>query len=170
MNILILVFAILGVFLTARYFSLAGTKWYLFSIRDSICIDRFRLKQKAGDIIIVSYNTTAALAHLWGTIMLMSCLFKFSISSRTLLIISCVVCILLLIQVVCRYMIDKKYDLRIFYQSVVEFKRNEDVVGEDNDYEVRFIQTYNEIKSERWWNAIWIVYIVSLCALILVSK
>jgi hypothetical protein len=34
MNILILVFAILGVFLTARYFSLAGTKWYLFSLRE----------------------------------------------------------------------------------------------------------------------------------------
>ena len=170
MKILILVFAILGVFLTARYFSLAGTKWYLFSIRDSICIERFRQKQKAGDVIIASYNTTAALAHLWCAILLVSCLFNFSISSTVLLTTSCIVCALLLLQVVYRYAIDRKYDLNSFYNAVVEFKRNEDVVGEDNDYEVRFIQTYNEIKSERWWNAIWIVYIVSLCALILVSK
>jgi hypothetical protein len=84
--------------------------------------------------------------------------------------ISCIVCALLLLQVVCRYAIDKKYDLRNFYNAVVEFKRNEDVVGKDNDYEVRFIQTYNEVKSERWWNAIWIVYIISLCAFLLLSK
>ena len=167
MEILILVFAILGVFLTARYFSLAGTKWYLFSIRDSICIERFRQKQKVSDVIIASYNTTAALTHLWGAIMLMSCLFNFSISSIVLLMTSCIVCALLLLQVVCRYAIDKKHALRNFYQEVVEFKRNEDVVGEDNDYEVRFIQTYDEINSERWWNAIWIVYIVLLCAFLL---
>ena len=170
MKILILVLAILGVFLTAGYFSFAGTKWYLFSLRDSICIERFRQKQKAGDVIIASYNTTAALTHLWGTFMLMSCLFNFTISSTILLMTSCIVCALILLQVVCRYTIDRKYDLRNFYLSVVEFKRNEDVVGEDNDYEVRFIQTYNEIKSERWWNAIWIIYIISLCAFILISK
>ena len=170
MEIIVLVLVILGAFLTARYFSFAGTKWYLFSLRDSICIERFRQKQKAGDVIIASYNTTAALTHLWGTIMLMSYLFNFSISSTILLMTSCIVCALLLLQVVYRYVIDKKYGLRNFYSAVVEFKRNEDVVGEDNDYEVRFIQTYNEIKSEKWWNAIWTVYIVSLCAFILVSK
>ncbi len=170
MKILILVIVLLGVFLTARYFSFAGTKWYLFSLRDGICIERFRQEQKACDAIVASYNTTAMLTHLWGTIMLMSCLFNFSISSTALLIISCIVCVLLLMQVVCSYTIDKKYDLRNFYSAVVEFKRNEDVVGEDNDYEVRFIQTYNEINNERWWNAIWVIYIVSLCVFLLVSK
>ena len=170
MKIIVLVLVILGAFLTARYFSFAGTKWYLFSLRDNICIERFRQKQKAGDIIIASYNTTAALTHLWSTIMLMSYLFNFSISSTILLMTSCIVCALLILQVVCRYVIDKKYGLRNFYSAVVEFKRNEDVVGKDNDYEVRFIQTYNEIKSEKWWNAIWTVYIVSLCAFMLVSK
>ena len=170
MEIIVLALVILGAFLTVRYFSFAGTKWYLFSLRDSICIERFRQKQKAGDVIIASYNTTAALTHLWGTIMLMVYLFNFSISSTILLMTSCIVCALLILQVVCRYVVDKKYGLRNFYSAVVEFKRNEDVVGEDNDYEVRFIQTYNEIKSEKWWNAIWTVYIVSLCAFMLVSK
>lgn len=166
----ILIFVILGVFLTARYFSFAGTKWHLFSLRDSICIERFRQKQKVGDVIIASYNTTAALAYLWCTIKLISYLFNFSGSSTVLLIISCIVCALLVLQVVCRYTIDRKFDLRNFYNAVVEFKRNEDVVGKDNDYEVNYIRTYNKIKSERWWNAIWIVYIVSLCAFILASE
>ena len=170
MEILILILAVFGVFLTTRYISFACTKWYLFSLRDSICIERFRQKQKAGDVIIASYNTTAALAHLWCSILLVSCLFNFSISSTVLLTTSCIVCALLLLQVVCRYAIDRKYDLNSFYNAVVEFKRNEKVVGEDNDFEVRFIQTYKEIKSERWWNAIWIVYIISLCAFLLVSK
>ena len=170
MKILILILVIFGVFLTARYFSFASTKWSLFSLRDSICIERFRQKQKAGDVIIASYNTTAALAHLWCAILLVSCLFNFSISSTVLLTTSCIVCALLLLQVVCRYAIDRKYDLRNFYNAVVEFKRNEDVVGKDNDYEVNYIRTYNEIKSERWWSALWIVYIISLCAFLLVSK
>lgn len=149
MKILILVIVIWGVFLTTRYISFACTKWYLFSLRDSICIEGFRQKQKAGDVITASYSTTAALAHLWGAIMWISCLFNFSISSTVLLTTSCIVCALLLLQVVCRYAIDRKYDLNAFYNAVVEFKRNEKVVGEDNDYEVRFIQTYNEIKSEK---------------------
>jgi hypothetical protein len=128
MEILILFLTILGVFLTARYFSFAGTKWYLFSLRDSICMERFRQKQKAGDIIIASYNTTAALAHLWCAIMLVYCLFNFSISSTVLLTTSCIVFALLLLQVVYRYAIDRKYDLNSFYNAVVEFKRNEKVV------------------------------------------
>ena len=170
MEILILILVIFGTFLTTRYISFACTKWEMFSLRDSICIERFRQKQKAGDAIIASYNTTAALTHLWGAIMLMSCLFNFSISSTVVFMVSCIVCALLLLQVVCRYTIDKKNDLRTFYLAVTELKRNEKVVGEDNDYEVRFIQTYNEIKSERGWNAIWIVYIVSLCVFLLVFK
>ena len=170
MKTLILIFVIVEVFLTARYFSFVGTQWYLFSLRNSACIERFRQKQKAGDVIMVNYNTTAALTHLWGAIMLMPYIFNFSISSTATLLTACVVIALLLLQIVCRHIIDKKYDLRDFYNAVVEFKRKEDVVGKDNDYEVRFIQTYNEIKSEKWWNVIWIVYIVSLCTFILVLE
>lgn len=169
MKTLILLIGILGIFLTARYFSFAGSKWYLFSLRDSICIERFRQKQKAGDAIIASYNTTAALAHLWGAIMLMSYLFDFGISSTTMLLITGVVSAMLLLQIVCRCIIDKKCDLRYFYNALVEFKHNEDIVGKDNDYEVRFIQTYNEIKSEKWWNIIWLAYIVSLCVILIVN-
>ena len=117
MKAFISILVILGVFLTTRYISFACTKWYLFSLRDSICIERFRQKQKAGDVIIASYNTTAALTHLWCAIMLMSCLYHFTISSAVLLMLSCIVCALLLLQVVCRYAIDKnKY---LFYNCLV---------------------------------------------------
>lgn len=169
METLILVVGILGIFLTVRYFSFAGTQWYLFSLRDNICKERFRQKQKAGDAIMASYNTTAALTHLWGVIMSMSYLYGFSILSTTMLLTTGVVSAMLLLQIVCRCIIDKKCDLRYFYNALVEFKRNEDIVGKDNDYEVRFIQTYNEIKSEKWWNVIWLAYIVSLCVILIVN-
>lgn len=162
----ILIF-IIGVFLTARYLSLAGTKWYLFSLRDTICIERFRQKQKACDVIIASYNTTVALTHLWSAIMFISYLFNFSISSTIILQTAAIVEVLLLLQIVCQHIIDKKYDLRHFYDAVVEMKRNEDVVGEDNDYEVNFIQSYNEIKSEMWWSLIWMVYILFISVYLL---
>ena len=128
MKTLILIFVIVEVFLTARYFSFVGTQWYLFSLRNSACIERFRQKQKAGDVIMANYNTTAALTHLWGAIMLMPYIFNFSISSTATLLTACVVIALLLLQIVCRHIIDKKYDLRDFYNAVVEFKRKEDVI------------------------------------------
>lgn len=162
----ILIF-IIGVFLTARYLSLAGTKWYLFSLRDTICIERFRQKQKVCDVIIASYNTTVALTHLWSAIMLTAYLFDFNLSSTTILRTAVIVIVLLLLQIVCQHIIDKKYDLRHFYDAVVEMKRNEDVVGEDNDYEVNFIQSYNEIKSEMWWSLIWMVYILFISVYLL---
>lgn len=76
--------------------------------------------------------------------------------------------LLLLIQVVCRYKVDKKYDLKHTFEDVDEFRLNAEVVGEDNDYEVTFIRTYKEIMSEKWWNVIWIAYIASLCAISLI--
>lgn len=162
----ILIF-IIGVFLTARYLSFAVTKWYLFSLRDTICIERFRQKQKACDVILACYNTTATLTHLWSAVMLISYLFDFSVSSTIILQTAAIVEVLLLLQIVCQHIIDKKYDLRHFYDAVVEMKRNEDVVGEDNDYEVNFIQSYNEIKSEMWWSLIWMVYILFISVYLL---
>jgi hypothetical protein len=170
MEIFILFVIILEVVLTSRNFSFVGTQWYLFSLRDSISIERFCQKQKACDSIILSYNTTAALTHLWGAIMLMSYLFDFRFSPVVLITISSAICLLLLLQIVFRYATDKRYDLKNSYNAVVEFKRREKVVGKDNDHEVVFIRAYRKIKSERWWNVIWIVYIVSLSLFLYISK
>lgn len=170
METLILIIALIQLFLTARYFSFAAIQWHLFYLRDSICIERFRQKQKAGDAIMASYNTTAALAHLWGAIMLLSYTFGFNISTTTIILVTSIICLLLILQTVSRYMIYGRYDLRRFYHNVLMAKLKEDVVGEENDYEVRYMQTYKEIKSQEWWNVIWVVYIVSLCAFLLVSK
>ena len=46
---------------------------------------------------------------------------------------------------------------------MMEYKKNEDVVTEDNDHEVRFIQTYDKTKNNMLWSVIWIIYIIALC-------
>lgn len=149
---------IIELFLVSRYASFASTQWYLFSIRDSICIDKFSDIQKAGDSIMASYNTVATIAHLWLIIMLLSYLISFNIS--IIVEITSIIVLLLILQIIFRYIIDEKYRLKQCYNFLVKFKENEDVVGEENDYEVRFIQTYNAIKSEKGWNIVWIIYIV----------
>lgn len=149
---------IIELFLVSRYASFASTQWYLFSIRDSICIEKFSDIQKAGDSIMASYNTVATIAHLWLIIMLLSYLIGFNIS--IIVEITSIIVLLLILQIIFRYIIDKKYRLKECYNFLVKFKENEDVVGEENDYEVRFIQTYNAIKSEKGWNIVWIIYIV----------
>lgn len=149
---------IFELFLVSRYASFASTQWYLFSIRDSICIEKFSDIQKAGDSIMASYNTVATIAHLWLIIMLLSYLIGFNIS--IIVEITSIIVLLLILQIIFRYIIDEKYRLKQCYNFLVKFKENEDVVGEENDYEVRFIQTYNAIKSEKGWNIVWIIYIV----------
>ena len=149
---------IIELFLVSRYASFASTQWYLFSIRDSICIEKFSDIQKAGDSIMASYNTVATIAHLWLIIMLLSYLIGFNIS--IIVEITSIIVLLLILQIIFRYIIDKKYRLKECYNFLVKFKENEDVVGEENDYEVRFIQTYNAIKSEKGWNIVLIIYIV----------
>ena len=149
---------IIELFLVSRYASFASTQWYLFSIRDSICIEKFSDIQKAGDSIMASYNTVATIAHLWLTIMILSYLIGFNIS--IIVEITSIIVLLLILQIIFRYIIDEKYRLKQCYNFLVKFKENEDVVGEENDYEVRFIQTYNAIKSEKGWNIVWIIYIV----------
>ena len=149
---------IIELFLVSRYASFASTQWYLFSIRNSICIEKFSDIQKAGDSIMASYNTVATIAHLWLIIMLLSYLIGFNIS--IIVEITSIIVLLLILQIIFRYIIDKKYRLKQCYNFLVKFKENEDVVGEENDFEVRFIQTYNTIKSEKGWNIVWIIYIV----------
>lgn len=149
---------IIELFLVSRYASFASTQWYLFSIRNSICIEKFSDIQKAGDSIMASYNTVATIAHLWLIVMLLSYLIGFNIS--IIVEITTIIVLLLILQIIFRYIIDKKYRLKQCYNFLVKFKENEDVVGEENDYEVRFIQTYNAIKSEKGWNIVWIIYIV----------
>lgn len=149
---------IIELFLVSRYASFASTQWYLFSIRNSICIEKFNDIQKAGDSIMASYNTVATIAHLWLIVMLLSYLIGFNIS--IIVEITTIIVLLLILQIIFRYIIDKKYRLKQCYNFLVKFKENEDVVGEENDYEVRFIQTYNAIKSEKGWNIVWIIYIV----------
>ena len=149
---------IIELFLVSRYASFASTQWYLFSIRNSICIEKFNDIQKAGDSIMASYNTVATIAHLWLIVMLLSYLIGFNIS--IIVEITTIIVLLLILQIIFRYIIDKKYRLKQCYNFLVKFKENEDVVGEENDFEVRFIQTYNTIKSEKGWNIVWIIYIV----------
>lgn len=170
MEPLVLILALLEVFLTARYFSFAAIQWHLFLLRDSICIERFQQKQKAGDAIMASYNTTAAFTHLWGAVMLLSYIFCFGIPTTTIVLVTCIVSLLIILQTVCRYVVGSRYDLRRFYYNVLMAKLKEDVVGEENDYEVRYMKIYKEITNQVWWNVVWVAYIVSLCAFLLVLK
>ena len=56
MEILILILAVFGVFLTTRYISFACTKWYLFSLRDSICIERSDKSKRQVMLLLIKTN------------------------------------------------------------------------------------------------------------------
>lgn len=154
---------VISINLFIRYTSFAVTQWYLYSFRDIECIERIRRKQKYSDIIVANYNTISAITHLLGTVTFIAHAFNLSLSAQNVIIFASILIALILCYMVSEYYIKNKRGLTKFYNVMMEYKKNEDVVTEDNDHEVRFIQTYDKTKNNMLWSVIWIIYIIALC-------
>ena len=154
---------IISINLVIRYTSFAATQWYLHSFRDIECIERIRRKQKYSDIIVANYNTISAITHLLGTITFIAHAFNLYLDIQNVIIFASCLIVLILCYMASEYYLKKKRGLTNFYNVMMAYKKDEDVVTEDNDHEVRFIQTYDKTKNNMLWSVIWILYVIALC-------
>lgn len=162
MNVFILLTVVLSMFLAARYLSLTITRLNLYSLRDYICIERFRCRHKLCEKCLIFYYANSMLVHIWGGILLSTFILNFSIPTILVELISSLLILLLFCQSLYRFIIERKYLLRSFYINVINLRSNIDVVSEDNDHEVNYIRIYEEYVSENKWNIIWVFYIIFL--------
>ena len=83
MNVFILFTVVLSAFLVMRYSSLFITQIRLYLYEDMTCIEKFIQNQKLCDIILILYNFISMIIHLWGSILLSSFVFNFTIPINT---------------------------------------------------------------------------------------
>lgn len=164
MKTLIILMLVLNIFFICRNLSFAITKWYLFSLRNSICIERLRREQKCGDAIIATYNSAVTIISIWVAILLFCCATGLQISLVAANTVTGVLLGLLFLFGVMRYVLIRKYALDTLYNTIVDYKSKEDVVTEDNDYEVRYIQTFREIGKQMLWVIVWAIYVLGVYA------
>lgn len=159
-NLFILFLFVLNTIFIGKYFTSALTKWEMFSIRKFICIERLCREQKCGDAIIAVYNSIICFSSIWVSIILLGCATKLQISLAVLTSITLTIVSLLLLFFLVQYILTKTFFLDKLYHEIIDYKRKEEVITEDNDYEVRYIQTYREIEKERWYCILWAIYIL----------
>ena len=162
MKTLIILLFVFNTIFIGRYLSFAITKWHMFSLRNLICIKRLRREQKCGDAIIASYNSVVSINIIWISVLLFCCMAKLQIPSVALNAITGISIGLLLLFGVMRCVLNKKYSLDTLYNKIVDYKSKEEVVTEDNDHEVQYIQTFREIRKEKLYVISWAIYLLSV--------
>lgn len=154
---------IISINLFIRYASFAVTQWYLYSFRDAECIERVKRKQKYSDIMVANYNTISAITHMFASVSFIAHAFNLHLDGRNVIVIAAIFIALILCYICSEYYIKHKKGVTAFYNMMIEYKHNEEVVTKDNDHEVNFIQTYDKTKLNSLWSVIWIVYLIILC-------
>lgn len=153
----------MGLFVFLRSLSLAMTYVSICGYRDKECIERIRQQQKACDMLNAAYHILVmmiAISISAGTILRMfnvDLLLTFDIVSLAV-IFTCYVIFFIL-----RFKLEDKYDLRNFYNDMVNYRLHQKVVTKDNDCEVSFIRSYEKTTKHKLFVNLWCcVYVIYL--------
>ena len=160
MKTFIILMLALNIFFICKYLSLAITKWYVFSLRDSICIERLRKEQKYGDTIIATYNSTVTLICIWVSVLLFCSTKSPQLSPIVLNTTTGILVGVLFSLSIMQYVLIKKYSLDTLYNTIVDYRSKQKVVTEDNDYE----RTFREILKEERYVIAWTIYMLGVHA------
>lgn len=120
----------------------------IYFCKNSYCtVERIVNPQKACDKVQCVFSVFRALLWIWLLCVYAFGYFKVDISMLVFNTISMGVLGLTFIayNTIKRFMM-AKYELRYFYNSLVEYRSNLEVMTEDNDCEVNFIKSYDKVK------------------------
>ena len=164
MKTIIFLLFVLNTIFIGKYLSFAITKWHLFSLRNSICIARLRREQKCGDAIIATYNSVVTINSIWISLLLFCYGTNLQLPFAILNTITGITVGLLFLFITMRYVLIRRYSLDTLYNTIVDYKSKEEVVTADNDYEVRYTQTFREIRKELRYVVFWVAYLLCMHA------
>lgn len=145
----------LSLLLFLRSLSFAITYIHVYGYRDKECIERIRQQQKACDMLNAAYHILImmiAISISAGTILRMfnvDLLLTFDIVSLAV-IFTCYVIFFIL-----KFKLESKYDLRNFYNDMVNYRLHQKVVTKDNDCEVSFIRSYEKTTKHKLFVNLW---------------
>lgn len=145
----------LSLLLFLRSLSFAITYIHVYGYRDKECIERIRQQQKACDLLNASYNIFVMIIAAF--LSAAAILRKFDADSLqtfdmvSLLAIS--ICYAIFFAV--RFRLEMKYKLRSFYNDMVSYRLQQNVVTKDNDHEVSFIRGYEKTTKHKLYANLW---------------
>ena len=163
MTYIVLLTLCLSLFVFLRSLTFALTYLSLYGYRDKECIERIRQQQKACDRLNASYHIFMMIvaACLSAAIILrksdVDFLQTFEIASLA------VVGICYALFFVLRFRLEVKYDLRNFYNHMINYRLHQKVVTKENDYEVSFIRGYEKTTRHKLFANLWCcVFVICL--------
>lgn len=160
MNLLMLFFAIVGAIIACRSLSFAIVQWDMIGYHSASCIKRIVKEQKSVDILVSLYHMAVFLFGLW---LITYAIFSFGNYTIGLILqyILPLCCIFAFIVFwVFYFYFEKKYNLKAFYNNMVDYRSKQEVVTKDNDDEVDFLRTYRRVKKHIYYAVAWCVLIV----------
>ena len=157
----------LSVWIFLKSLSWTRLYMYIYRNREDLCIERIVKQQKACDLLNMVYRMLLLIMSLCLSIECLQLLFnegcvrKFNIVSLAIITVAHVASLVL------NAKMEGGYDLKNFYDNMVDYRSKQEVVTADNDYEVSFIRSYLEVKRNRIKNNLFYVAlsVVFLCVL-----
>ena len=152
-----------GALLFCRSFSFVVMQSSLYADRDSWCLPRLVKQQKSTDLMTVLYNLCVTFIGIWLCIYASWYIF----STKEIPMIVRVICPIILLVLFCiyhaiSYILNRKYGTMLLYDEVVNYRKKQDVVTQDNDYEVNFIKGVRRTIKEKQRSICWMGFLIGM--------
>ena len=143
---------------------------YIYRHRTELCIERIVKQQKACDLLNMVYSI---LLMAMGFCMSVECLLLvinkecsevFNMLSLAVITVAYIACLVLNLKM------QNRYDLKNFYDNMVDYRSKQEVVTAENDYEVSFIRSYQEVNRYKIKNNVFYVVFSAVLLYMLLIK
>lgn len=154
----------LSVYSLLKALSFVVTHIDLYNHRDTMCIERIVKQQKACDLLNTVYQAFVVLISLHFAIECLQLCFGmnsirvFNIGSIT------TISIVYITYFILRFKMETKYHLGNFYSNMIYYRLKQEVVTEDNDYEVTYIRSYKKVMNHK--RSINILFLIAIATLL----
>jgi hypothetical protein len=140
MEILLFFCLLSSIFVTLRLFGETIRQWDGYVYRKYTIIERINKFQQKVDILVGVYLTITLVLWIFIMLSIISMLFNVTFNSLFFTIIPYIIIVSYLIYHILCYNFEKKYDITSFYHNMVDYRKKQEVVMEDNDDEVSYIR------------------------------
>ena len=154
----------LSVFFVLKALSYLATHIHLYSCREVICIERIAKQQKACDLLNALHQVFVMLVCLYLAVVCMQLLFNLHSIMVTNIVSIIVISLCYITYFVLRFKMETKYHLGNFYSNMIYYRLNQEVVTEDNDYEVTYIRSYKKVMNHK--RSINILFLMAIATLL----
>lgn len=158
MENLVLFYLIFGAIVACRAFSFAIIQWDLYNHRGASWLKRVVKEQKVSDIMVAFYHMSVTMLGIWiATIGILKGAFPLYATNIVMVTGLLIVFLMFAVYWIMYFVLHKKYNLKMFYNNMVSYRKKQEVVTKDNDFEVNFLKTYRRAKKHIYYSIIWVI-------------